>query len=253
MSGKAVDHLTEVAKQAGALGLVTIRVSDKELVSPVAKHMGEETMRRVVQQAGAHPGDLVLLVADKPERAAPVLSALRNHLGQQLGLIPEGRFSFSWVVDFPLFKFNTEAKRWESEHHPFTAPREEDLASLESDPGKVRSRSYDLILNGTELGSGSIRIHQRDVQERIFRVLGLPDQEVKDRFGFLLEAFRFGAPPHGGIAPGIDRLIALITGAPSIREVIAFPKTQKAVDLMVAAPSDVSAAQLKELGIGLKR
>ena len=253
LSAKAIDHLTEMAKQAGALGLVSIRVGEKEMVSPVAKHMGEETMQRVVRQAGAHPGDLVLLVADKPERAAPVLSALRNHLAQQLGLIPEGRFSFSWVVDFPLFKFNAELKRWESEHHPFTAAHEEDLAFLESDPGKVRSRSYDLILNGTELGSGSIRIHQRAVQEQIFRVLGLPEEEVQSRFGFLLDAFRFGAPPHGGIAPGIDRLIALITGASSIREVIAFPKTQKAVDLMVAAPSDVSVAQLKELGIGLKR
>lgn len=253
LSAKAVEGLTEIARAAGALGLVTVRVTDQELISPVAKHLGEENLRRLAQKAGAKSGDLLLLVADSAERAAPALGALRQHLAQPLNLVPSGRFSFSWIVDFPLFKFNPEAKRWESEHHPFTAPREKDLPMLESNPGKVLSRSYDLILNGVELGSGSIRIHQRQVQEQVFRVLGLPDQEVKDRFGFLLEAFRFGAPPHGGIAPGLDRLIALITDAPSIREVIAFPKTQKAVDLMVAAPSEVSPAQLKELGISVRK
>jgi aspartyl-tRNA synthetase len=157
------------------------------------------------------------------------------------------------VTDFPLFKWNAQTRGWDSEHHPFTAPNEEDRGRLESDPGKVRSRSYDLALNGVELGSGSIRIHDRQTQETVFRVLGLPEEEVKDRFGFLLDAFRYGAPPHGGIAPGIDRLIALITDAPSIREVIAFPKTQKAVDLMVSAPSEASPNQLKDLGITIKK
>ena len=254
MTGKQVDNLTEVAKQAGALGLVTIKLTEKEMVSPVAKHLGEEMMKKIAAAAGAKMGDLIMLVADSLERTGPILSALRTHLAQQLNLIPPGEtFSFSWVTDFPLFKYSAEEKRWESEHHPFTAPSEQDRAFLESDPGKVRSRSYDLILNGVELGSGSIRIHDRQTQETIFRILGLPDQEVKDRFGFLLDAFRYGAPPHGGIAPGIDRLIALITGASSIREVIAFPKTQKAVDLMVGAPSEAGPNQLKELGITIKK
>ena len=253
LSGKAVDALTDVAKRFGAQGLVTVRVTEQELVSPVSKHIGEQTLRKVVERSGARTGDLLLMVADMPETASAVLGALRTHLAQQLNLIPEAQFAFSWVTDFPLFKYNPETKHWDSEHHPFTAPCDEDLPLLEKDPGKVRSRSYDLILNGIELGSGSIRIHRREVQEAVFRVLGLPPSEVQERFGFLLDAFRYGAPPHGGIAPGIDRLIALITGADSIREVIAFPKTQKAVDLMTGAPSGVSEAQLKEVGVVLKK
>ena len=251
LSGKAVDALTDVAKAAGGHGLVTVRITEKELLSPVAKHLGEETLRKAAAHAHARTGDLLLLVADKPEAAASVLGALRTHLASSLNLIPEGRFAFCWVTDFPLFRFNPELKRWESEHHPFTAPKREDLPFMEKDPGRVRSRSYDLILNGIELGSGSIRIHQRSVQEEIFRILGLPPGEVQERFGFLLDAFRYGAPPHGGIAPGIDRLISLLTGASSIREVIAFPKTQKAVDLMTGAPADVTEAQLKEVGISV--
>ena len=259
LSGKQVDGLTDVAKAAGGQGLVTVRVTEKELLSPVAKHLGEELLRSAVTKAGARVGDLLLLAAGKSEGASAVLGALRNHLASSLNLIPEGSpstgsgqgFAFCWVTDFPLFRFNPELKRWESEHHPFTAPRQEDLSFLEKEPGKVLSRSYDLILNGVELGSGSIRIHQRPVQEAVFRVLGLPAAEVQERFGFLLDAFRYGAPPHGGIAPGIDRLISLLTGASSIREVIAFPKTQKAVDLMTGAPSEVSEQQLKEVGISV--
>ncbi len=251
LSGKGVDALTDVAKQFGAQGLVTVRVTPTEMVSPVAKHVGEATLKQVVEQAGARPGDLILMVADQPEITARVLGALRVHVAEQLKIIPAGRFSFVWVTEFPLFHYNTEMKRWESEHHPFTAAREEDLPRLESNPGAVLSRSYDLVVNGMELGSGSIRIHRRDVQEAVFRVLGLPESEVQSRFGFLLDAFRYGAPPHGGIAPGVDRLIALITEAASIRDVIAFPKTQKAVDLMTNAPSDVTEAQLKEVGISL--
>lgn len=253
LSGKQVDHLTDVAKSFGALGLVTIRVAEKELVCPMAKHLGTQTLRRLVTQVQGHPGDLVLLLADSQERTSAVLGALRAHLGELLHLAAEGRYAFCWVTDFPLFHYNAELKRWDSEHHPFTAPREEDCAFLEKEPGRVRARSYDLVANGTELGSGSIRIHQREVQETVFRVLGLSDSEVQSRFGFLLDAFRYGAPPHGGIAPGIDRLMALITGASSIREVIAFPKTQKAVDLMTGAPSEVAEAQLKEVGISLRK
>ncbi|MBI3322736.1 MAG: aspartate--tRNA ligase [Candidatus Omnitrophica bacterium] len=253
LSGKQVDMLTDVAKDLGAAGLVTIRVAQNELVSPVAKHLGDETMKRIVAHGQAKPGDLVLLVADEPKAAARIAGGLRSHLAEKLGVVPPGQFSFCWVTDFPLFQYNAGEKRWESEHHPFTAPAEEDLPILEKEPGKVRSRSYDLVVNGVELGSGSIRIHRRETQEAVFRVLGLAADEVERRFGFLLGAFRFGAPPHGGIAPGIDRLVALITGAPSIRDVIAFPKTQKAVDLMVGAPSDVSEQQLKDLGITVRK
>ncbi len=252
LSAKAVDSLTDLAKRFGAHGLVTVRVGEKELVCPMAKHLGEATLRKAADQAQAKPGDLLLLVADAPDSARRVLGALRTELAGRLERVPQG-FAFVWVVDFPLFQFDPETKRWESEHHPFTAPREEDLPWLEKEPGRVRSRSYDLVVNGIELGSGSIRIHRREIQEQVFRVLGLPAVEVQQRFGFLLEAFQFGAPPHGGIAPGIDRLIALMTGAESIREVIPFPKTQKGVDLMTGAPGEVTEEQLKEVGISIKR
>jgi len=249
LSGKITDGLTDMARGLGAQGLVTIRVTDQGCVCPVAKHLGEEALRQVVSQAGAQPGDLILLMADRPSKTFEVLGNLRVHVAQRLNLVPTQRFCFVWVTEFPLFKYNEEMQRWESEHHPFTAPLEEDMSLLERDPGKVRARSYDLVVNGQELGSGSIRIHRQEVQEAIFRILGLPEEEVQKRFGFLLKAFRFGAPPHGGIAPGIDRMVAILVGASSIREVIAFPKTQKGVDLMVGAPSEVSGSQLKELGI----
>ena len=253
LSGKASDALTDVAHALGAQGLVTIRVLERELSCPMARHIGEPGLRQVVEQCGARPGDLVLLAADARPTALRVMGGLRTHLAEKLELVPAGRFSFVWVTDFPLFQYNEEEKRWESEHHPFTAAFEEDLPLLEKEPGKVRARSYDLVVNGQEIGSGSVRIHRREVQEAIFRVLGIPPEEVERRFGFLLGAFRFGAPPHAGIAPGIDRLVALLAGAASIREVIAFPKTQKGVDPMVGAPSEVSPAQLKELGIVVRK
>ncbi|MBI4227885.1 MAG: aspartate--tRNA ligase, partial [Candidatus Omnitrophica bacterium] len=250
---KEVDRLTETAKAFGAKGLVSIRVTPTEIASPVAKHVGEPTLRRVVEQMAAKPGDLIVLVADAPKTAREVLDRLRRHVAEALKLIPADQWRFVWVVEFPLFAYNTETQRWESEHHPFTAPRDEDVPQLAERPGAVRSRSYDLVVNGTELGSGSIRIHSREVQQQIFRVLGMSDAEAQARFGFLLDAFRYGAPPHGGIAPGIDRLVALLTGSPTIRDVVAFPKTQKAVCPMTGAPTGVRPEQLKELGLTITK
>ncbi len=252
LSAKETEDLIALAQAQGAKGMVPVCVTDQGLVSPVAKHLEASLLDETVKTLKGKKGDLILLVADSPRTASAALGAVRSVLAERLRLIPEKQFSFTWITGFPLFQRNTTENRWDSEHHPFTAPFDEDLSFLESDPGRVRARSYDLVLNGMELGSGSIRIHHRETQEAIFRILALDPQEVQARFGFLLDAFRYGAPPHGGIAPGIDRLIALITGAESIREVIAFPKTQKGVDLMMKAPDQVSERQLKELGINLK-
>jgi len=252
LSAKETEDLIALAQAQGAKGMVPVRVTDQGLVSPVAKHLEEALLKQTVETLKGKKGDLILLVADSPRTASAALGAVRSVLAERLKLIPERGFHFTWITGFPLFQRNATENRWDSEHHPFTAPFDEDLSFLESDPGRVRARSYDLVLNGMELGSGSIRIHRRETQEAIFRILALDPDEVQTRFGFLLDAFRYGAPPHGGIAPGIDRLIALITGAESIREVIAFPKTQKGVDLMMKAPDQVSERQLKELGINLK-
>jgi aspartyl-tRNA synthetase len=248
MSRKELDDLTADAKQAGAKGLVWIKVTAEGVSSPVAKFL-TAIQERLLAQTAAGPGDLILLVGDASAVAATVLGRLRVELAKRFKLIPEDRDVFTWVIDFPLVEWNADEKRWDAVHHPFTAPRDEDLALLESDPGRARAKAYDLVLNGQEAAGGSIRIHQPSVQERLFGLLGISKEEARARFGFLLEALEFGAPPMGGIAFGLDRLTASLVGQESIREVIAFPKTQKGMCPLTDAPAPVDARQLRDLGI----
>jgi aspartyl-tRNA synthetase len=248
-SRKEIDDLTEYVKTFGAKGLVSMKVMDGDIESPVKKFFSQVLMEKLVEKMGAKVGDLMLFVADKPKIVAESLNRLRLKLGNELGLIDDKRFEFLWIVDFPLFNYNEDEKRLDSEHHPFTGIHPDDMGLLETDPLKVRSRSYDLILNGNELASGSIRIHQMEMQEKIFNILKLTSEEINGRFGFFLEALKFGAPPHGGIAPGLDRLVTVMVGSKSIRDVIAFPKTQSGTCLVTGAPSEVSDKQLKELFI----
>jgi len=250
MSRKDLDDLTAEAKQAGAKGLVWIKVTAEGLNSPVAKFLSA-VQDRLLSLTGAAAGDLVLLVGDAPAVAATVLGRLRVDLARRFKLIPEDRDVFTWVIDFPLVEWNADEKRWDAVHHPFTAPRDEDLPLLESDPGKARAKAYDLVLNGQEAAGGSIRIHQQSVQERLFGLIGISKEEAGARFGFLLEALEFGAPPMGGIAFGLDRLAASLAGQESIREVIAFPKTQKGTCPLTGAPAPVDARQLRDLGISI--
>jgi aspartyl-tRNA synthetase len=248
MSRKELDDLTSEAKQLGAKGLVWIKVTAEGLQSPVAKFL-TAVQDRLLALTGGTAGDLLLLVADTPAVAAAVLGRFRVDLARRFQLIPEGGDVFAWVIDFPLVEWNADEKRWDAVHHPFTAPRDEDLALLESDPGKARAKAYDLVLNGQEAAGGSIRIHQQSVQERLFGLIGISKEEARARFGFLLEALEFGAPPMGGIAFGLDRLAASLAGQESIREVIAFPKTQKGTCPLTDAPAPVDARQLRDLGI----
>ena len=248
-SRKDIDDLTEYAKGFGAKGLVSFKVLDGDVESPVKKFFSQTHIDKLVERMGAKAGDLMLLVADKPAIAAESLNRLRLKLGDELGLIDKSKFAFLWIVDFPLFHYDENEKRLDSEHHPFTGIHPDDMHLLETDPLKVRSRSYDLVLNGNEMASGSIRIHQMEMQEKIFSILQLTSEDIEGRFGFFLEALKFGAPPHGGIAPGLDRLVATMAGAKSIRDVIAFPKTQSGTCLVTGAPSTVSDKQLKELNI----
>jgi aspartyl-tRNA synthetase len=245
-SRKQLDDLTDYAKQLGASGLAWIK-RGIELKSSFPKTVGPDELERIVSRAGAATGSLLLLIAGKYRSVTESLGALRLHVARQQGLIPQDRYSFLWVQDFPLVEYDDREKRYFACHHPFTSPADADLELLASDPGKVRAKAYDLVLNGTEIGGGSIRIHRQDVQRKAFQVLGLDEREAEKKFGFFLEALQYGTPPHGGIALGLDRIVMLLAGEKSIRDVIAFPKTARATCLMTDSPSEVSAEQLKEL------
>jgi len=248
-SRKEIEGLETYCKGIGAKGLVSLKVEEGGKVSgPSAKFFTEAHLRAALAAGGAKAGDLLLMVADQEEKAAAVLGGLRLVLRDKMKLVREGDWKFCWVVDFPMFEVSEEGKVG-AKHHPFTSPKDEYLDTLEKEPMKVRAKAYDLVLNGVELGGGSIRIHRRDLQQRIFKLLGLSDDYARDRFGFLLDAFEYGAPPHGGIALGIDRVAMLILGLENIRDVITFPKTQSTVDLMMGAPGSVTEKMLKELHI----
>ncbi len=245
-----IDALTEEAKNLGAGGLAYFKSEKGGLASNIDKFFEKDMLALVKERLRSEEGDLILIVADKKKVALEVLGALRLALAKKNNLIDEKKFEFLWITDFPLFKYNEQEQKWDSEHHPFTACAEEDAGLLDTDDlGKIRARSYDLVINGSEIASGSVRIHSRETQEKIFKIIGLDPEEANKRFGFLLEAFKYGAPPHGGIAFGLDRFTTLFTGSQSIRDVIAFPKTQKGLCLMTEAPSDVDEGQLKELNI----
>ena len=247
-SRSEVDGLVDQAKQLGAAGLLWARrAEDGAITSSVMKALGEPEVRKLLDAASAGNGDILLVAAGEADATSRMLGQLRLSLAKQKGLLSPDEFAFTWVVDFPLLQWDPEAKRYVSMHHPFTSPHDEDLRLVESDPGKVRAKAYDLVLNGSEIGGGSIRIHDATLQTRIFSLLNISDEEAKLRFGFFLEALEYGTPPHGGIALGLDRMTAILSGESSIREVIAFPKTAAARDLMSDAPSPVDARQLEEL------
>jgi aspartyl-tRNA synthetase len=246
-SRRELDELVEQAKQLGATGLVWARSADAAVQSSALKAAGEEAIRKSLELAGARPADLVLMAAGPHEPTSKLLGQLRLHVAKKENLLDPDKFAFLWVVDFPMFEWLEDEKRYEFMHHPFTAPLESDRHLLESDQGRARARAYDLVLNGSEIGGGSIRIHDQALQRLIFKLLGISDEEAKLRFGFFVDALEYGTPPHGGIALGLDRIAAILCAEPSIRDVIAFPKTAQAVDLMAGAPSTVSDRQLREL------
>jgi len=252
-SRKEIDDLGPYAARYGAKGLAWIQVKDGEFKGPIVKFFSEEEIAAIKERTGAEEGDLLLFSADNKKVVADVLGNLRLKIGRQLGLINDNEYKFAWVVDFPLLGYDEEAKRYVAEHHPFTRPNEDDVHYFDTDPGKIRAQAYDIVLNGYEVGGGSMRIYKRDVQEKMFKALGFTPELAKEQFGYLLDAFEYGTPPHGGIAFGFDRLVMLLTGRTNLRETIAFPKTASATDLLSNAPAPVENAQLDQLHIKLSK
>lgn len=249
---KDIDKLTEFVNIYGAKGLAWVKVVEDDLSGPIARFFEDENVETLKSLTDAEAGDLVLFVADKPSVVAQSLGALRVKLAHELGLIDEDKLNFLWVTDWPLLEYDEDEKRYVAAHHPFTSPKDEDLDKLDSEPERAQAKAYDIVLNGYELGGGSIRIHNGDIQEKMFEVLGFTKEEAQDQFGFLLDAFKYGAPPHGGIALGLDRFVMLLTGRTNLRDTIAFPKTASAVSLMTQAPSEVSNKQLEELALRIR-
>ena len=251
-SRKEIDDLTKYAAIYGAKGLAYMVITENEIRSPITKFFKEEEVKEILAVLDAEPGDLLLFVADKPQVVADSLGHLRIEIAKKLNLIDENELNFLWVVDFPLLEWDEEEKRYSAMHHPFTSPIAEDIELMTTDrAGEIRAEAYDMVLNGVEIGGGSLRIYRRELQEKMFRLLGLSDEEAKEKFGYLMDAFEYGTPPHGGLAFGIDRMVMLMAKKDSIREVIPFPKTQSATDLMTNAPSEVAERQLRELHIKL--